>query len=174
MSTDPLASGGADSGSAPADPLPGGPASVERALAALAMAALCLITFANVVARYFTNVSFAFTEEYSITLMVAMTFLGAAVAAARDRHIRITVAVDGLPRPVRRAAEVAAGLATLVLFTLLVWYGARLTWDQWRFEETSPALGNPQWLYTLCMPVLCAVVALRVAGRLLRTRGGRV
>ena len=41
------------------------------------MAALCLITLGNVVARYLTNYSFAFTEEYSIALMVVVTMLGA-------------------------------------------------------------------------------------------------
>lgn len=150
------------------------PVTLERALAALAMAALCLITFANVLARYFTDVSLAFTEEYSIFLMVVMTLLGSAVAAAADRHIRITFVTDRLPKPLRRVADVLAWTAALVMFVMLVWYGGRLTYDQWRFEETSPGLGNPQWLYTVWMPILSAVVALRVIGRILRVaRGGR-
>ncbi|MGQ9369806.1 TRAP transporter small permease [Azospirillum sp. A39] len=144
------------------------PVTVERALAALAMAAVCVVTFANVVVRYFTDVSFAFTEEYSIFLMVVMTFLGSAVAVAADRHIRITVLVDRLPPRWRRWTEAVAWAASLAMFAVIVWYGGRLTYDQWRFEETSPGLGNPQWLYTVWMPLLAAVVALRVAGRIVR------
>ena len=34
------------------------------------MAAMALITAANVVTRYLTNISLAFTEEYSVALMV--------------------------------------------------------------------------------------------------------
>lgn len=146
---------------------------LERALAALALAALCVITFANVVVRYLTDVSFAFTEEYSIALMVVMTFLGTASAVAGDRHIRISVLTDRLPPAARRAAEAAAWAAMLAMLLLLVWYGGRLTYDQWRFEETSPALGNPQWLYTVWMPVLAAVAALRTLARLVRLFAGR-
>lgn len=145
------------------------PVTIERALSALAMAALCVITFANVLARYFTDYSFAFTEEYSIFLMVVMTMLGSAVAAAADRHIRITFVADRLPAPVRRVTETIAWGAALAMFGVLVWYGARLTYDQWRFEETSPGLGNPQWIYTVWMPVLAVVVALRILGRIART-----
>jgi len=143
-------------------------APVERVLAGLAMAAVCVITFANVLARYFTDYSFAFTEEYSIFLMVVMTLLGSAAAVAGDRHIRITVLVERLPPPARRVTETLAWTAALVMFGFLVWYGGRLTYDQWRFEETSPGLGNPQWLYTVWMPLLSAVVGARVLGRLWR------
>lgn len=148
------------------------PVTIERAAAALAMAGLCVITFANVAVRYLTDVSFAFTEEYSIFLMVVMTFLGASVAVAADRHIRITFLVDRLPRAARRVTEAVVWTAALVMFGFLVWYGGWLTYDQWRFEETSPALGNPQWLYTVWMPVLSAVVALRVLGRIVRALRG--
>ncbi|ABC23038.1 TRAP transporter small permease [Rhodospirillum rubrum] len=148
------------------------PISVERVLAALAMAAICLITFANVVVRYFTDVSLAFTEEFSIFLMVVMTLLGSSAAIALDRHIRITVLVDRLPAPLRRVTETLVWLATLAMLGVLVWYGGRLTYDQWRFEETSPALGYPQWLYTLWLPLLSAVMGLRVLGRLSRLARG--
>lgn len=148
------------------------PVTLERALAALSMAALCVITFANVVARYLTDVSLAFTEEYSIFLLVVMTLLGSSVAVAADRHIRITFLADRLSPPVRRVTELVAWTAALVMFGFLVWYGGRLTYDQWRFEETSPGLGIPQWLYTAWLPLLSAVVALRVVGRLIRIAKG--
>ena len=145
------------------------PITIERVLAALAMAALCVVTFANVAVRYLTNVSLAFTEEYSIFLMVLLTLLGASAAVAADRHIRITFFTDRLPAGARRLTEFIAWTASLVMFGFLIWYGGELAYDQWRFEETSPGLGNPQWLYTVWMPVLSVVVALRIVGRILAT-----
>ncbi|AWK85906.1 TRAP transporter small permease [Azospirillum thermophilum] len=145
------------------------PIGLERAVAALSMAALCVITFANVVARYLTDVSLAFTEEYSIFLLVVMTLTGSAVAAAADRHIRITFVTDRLSTGGRRAAAIVSAAASVAMFGFLVWYGGRLTYDQWRFEETSPGLGNPQWIYTVWLPLLSAVVALRVVGRTVRS-----
>jgi TRAP-type C4-dicarboxylate transport system permease small subunit len=142
------------------------PVTVERAAAALAMAALCVITFLNVVVRYLTDYSFAFTEEYSIFLMVVMTLFGSAVAFAANRHIRITFLLDRLPPGARRGAEILAWLACVAMFLLLIWYGGRLAYDEWRFEDTSPGLGVPQFLYTMWLPILSVVVLLRILGRL--------
>lgn len=144
------------------------PLKIEEALAALAMALLCLITLGNVIARYLTNYSFAFTEEYSIALMVIVTLLGAAVAFAADRHIRITYLVDRWPWRLRLAAELGTALAILVMYVMLVILGTRMTWDDYRFEVTSPGLGAPQWIYTIVLPVLSLVIVLRVVGRMIR------
>jgi TRAP-type C4-dicarboxylate transport system permease small subunit len=65
------------------------PLTVERVLLALAMGAMALITAANVAARYLTDVSLAVTEEYSVVLMVIVTLIGTALAAATGRHIRV-------------------------------------------------------------------------------------
>jgi len=138
-------------------------------LAALVLGAICLITLANVVVRYFTNYSFAATEEISVALMVVLALLGSATAVARRRHIAITILVDRLPRPLKRFAEVIAETATLVMFLLLVWLGGELAWDVYRFEETSPGMGWPQWIYTIWLPVLAALIAVRTAVMIVRS-----
>jgi TRAP-type C4-dicarboxylate transport system permease small subunit len=159
---------------APPEPANRVPLSLEKLVAAAAMAALCLITLGNVVARYLTNYSFAFTEEYSIALMVVVTMLGASYATALDRQIRITWFADLLPRRGRRAAEIAATLATVLMFALLIGLGGRVVWDEYRFEVTSPGLGEPQWIYTLALPLLALAVVGRALGHLVRVwRAGR-
>ena len=64
-------------------------APLERWLATLALVIISLISLANVGVRYFTDASFAFTEELSVFLLVILTFAGASVALRRNRHIRI-------------------------------------------------------------------------------------
>lgn len=141
------------------------PVKIEEALGAAAMAAICLISFGNVVARYFTNVSFAFTEEFSVFLLAFMTFVGASAAFATNEHIRITFLVDRLSPAWRFVCEMLALLATTAMFALIVYYGARVTYDEWFWRETSPGLGNPVWLYTIWLPVLSIAIILRVLGR---------
>ena len=72
---------------------------LEEALAVAAMALLVVITLLNVLTRYFTDESFAWTEELSVFLMVVMTLAGASAIALRDRHIRIEFLLN------RRTAE---------------------------------------------------------------------
>jgi TRAP-type C4-dicarboxylate transport system permease small subunit len=134
---------------------------VEEAIAAVAMAALGLITLANVVVRYLTNYSFAFTEEYSIALMVVVALLGGSIAAARNHHMRITWFVDNMPRRLAALSNTVAMLATVVMFGLLIALGGKLVWDEYRFEVTSPGLGEPQWIYTATLPLFSILVVIR-------------
>lgn len=145
---------------------------VEEVLAVVCMAVLVLLTLGNVVARYFTSESFAPTEEVSIALMVVMTLAGAAAAAARDRHVRIEVFYQtGTAARRRRLALLSAG-AAVAFFVLLAALSARVVWDEWRYAETSMALGVPRWWYTVWVPLLCLLIAARAAALFVRVRRG--
>lgn len=157
----------------PDDSPPRKPAArVERALAAGCIALLCLITFANVLVRYLTNASFAFTEEISVFLLVALTLLGSAAAFAERKHIRITLLVDLLPPAGKRLLAGIEWAANVGMFVLLAWLGYRMAYDDFEFEVTSPGLGLPQWWYSIWLPLLSALVVLRLL-LLLRRRGER-
>jgi len=61
-------------------------------------------------------------------------------------------------------------LASAAMFSLLIGLGARLVWDEYRFEVLSPGLGEPQWIYTLMLPVFSVLALLRVIGWWWRNR----
>jgi TRAP-type C4-dicarboxylate transport system permease small subunit len=145
---------------------------IEEIIMGVAMAAMALITGANVLTRYLTNVSFAFTEEYSVLLMVIVALVGSSYAMAGGRHIRIGFLVDDMVPRWRRPAEIAAMVLAIACFGVLVVWGGRLAWDEYRFESMTPGLGNPQWIYTGMLPLLSLLVVARAAGRLVRLLRG--
>jgi len=146
---------------------------IEEAVAALAMAAICVITFANVVVRYLTNASFAFTEEISVFLLVVLTLVGAAAAFARNANIRVDFFVLKLPRAAQWALELLGLVLSAVLFAMVAWFGWRFFLDDLDYGTTSPGLGIPQWVYSVWLTVLSVVIVLRVLGRLHRTGRAR-
>lgn len=158
----------ADPAGRPGPDQPRIPVGIEEFFAALAMALICLITFANVLVRYFTDESFAFTEEFSVFLMVVLTLFGASAAFAKNVHIRVTFIVDRLPPRARHRIEIAMMAIGLALFTLIAFYGVRLFLDDWTYETTSPGIGIPQWIYTIWLPLLAALIGLRILGRIVR------
>lgn len=141
---------------------------IEDWIGAAAMLLLALITFLNVVVRYLTNQSFAWTEEISISLMVVLTLVAGSAAVLRDRHIRIETLFDSGSAGRRRQLALFSALATVVAFLALASLGTRLAWDDYRYEVTSPGIGVPQWWYTVWLPVLSAVVAFRGMQRFVR------
>ena len=142
---------------------------LEDWLTVIVMSALALITFANVLVRYFTNSSFAWTEEISVFLMIVLAMVGGSAAVARDRHIRIEYfAESGSLKRRQRLAQLGA-LMVALLFAIMAVLSVRLVWDDYRFEETSPGIGVPQWWYSVWLPVLSALIAVRALGHYVRS-----
>ena len=152
----------------PADEAVRVPLKIEDWLTVMVMGVLALITFGNVIARYFTSQSFAWTEEFSVFLMIVLALVGSSAAVARDRHIRIEYFSDN-GSMARRKTLARFGAATVaLLFALIGVLSIRLVWDDYRFEETSPGIGVPQWWYSIWLPILSLGIALRAVGLFIR------
>lgn len=149
------------------------PLAIEDWLTVLIMGALALITFANVLTRYFTNHSFAWTEEISIFLMILLTLVAASAAVARHSHIRIEYFAGQGSGSRQRALRRFGALMVAVLFILVAVLSARMVWDDYRFSETSPGIGVPQWWYSMWLPVSSLAIALRAVGLLIRGKAAR-
>jgi TRAP-type C4-dicarboxylate transport system permease small subunit len=134
----------------------------ERFLGAAAMAAICVITLGNVMVRYFTDISFAFTEEVSVFLLVFLTFVGSAKAFLDGNQIAMEYFVAKLSWRWRRRWLLFALAMCALMLALVAWYGARMAWDDYDMEVTSPGLGAPQWIYTVWLPALAVVVFARI------------
>ncbi len=141
---------------------------IEDWLTVLVMGALALITFLNVLVRYFTNSSFAWTEEISVFLMIVLALVAGSAAVARDRHIRIEFFCESGSAARRRRLAQLGALMVALLFALIAVLSVRVVWDDYRYGETSPGIGVPQWWYTIWLPVFSALIAARAVGLFVR------
>lgn len=144
------------------------PLALEDWATAIIMALLACITFANVLVRYFTSHSFAWTEEVSIFLMILLAMVAASAAVARGRHIRIDYFAERGSAARRRGFSRLGAAAVALLFALMAVLSARVLWDDIRFGETSPGIGVPQWWYTMWLPALSIAITLRALGLFIR------
>ncbi|WP_041344109.1 TRAP transporter small permease [Marinobacter similis] len=143
-------------------------------LAALALTGICVISLGNVIVRYTTDASFAFTEEYSVFLLVVLTFAGAAVAARHNQHIRIELIEDFLPPPFKKAVYVLQWLAGVTVMGITVWYGSKFALEEYQWESLSPGLGLPNWIYVIWLPVLSLAIIIRMTQNLIDRLRGKV
>ncbi|MEO8142905.1 MAG: TRAP transporter small permease [Betaproteobacteria bacterium] len=126
------------------------------------MAALCVITMLNVVVRYLSDESIAWTEEFSVFLLVLTTMAGTAAAALRDNHIRIEFFLERGSAARRRRLALFGAAITALFFLALALLTGRMAWDDYRYAEISSGLGVPRWWYTAWVPVFSLVIAYRV------------
>lgn len=149
------------------------PLALEDWVSVLAMTLLALITFANVIVRYLTSTSFAWTEEFSIFLLVVVTMTAGSTAFVRSQHIRIEFLADaGSNRRQLMLARVAT-LCSVLFFLALTILSARMVYDEYTWGDTSPAIGVPTWWYSIWVPLLSAVITLRLGGMLHRLTRSR-
>lgn len=136
-------------------------ARLERVLATVGLVIIGLISLANVVVRYFTNASFAFTEEISVFLLVILTFAGASVAMRSNRHIRIAFLERLFPR-LRTPLILLQWLASVLVLSLVLWYGGQFAFEEYQWESESPGLGLPNWWYVVWLPFLALLMLVRL------------
>lgn len=144
------------------------PLILEDIVSVAAMALLALITFANVVVRYLTDTSFAWTEEFSIFLLVVVTLTAGSTAFVRSQHIRIEFLADSGSHKRQRMLARIATLCSVLFFLALTILSARMVYDEYTWGDTSPAIGVPTWWYSIWVPVLSLVITLRLSGMLHR------
>jgi TRAP-type C4-dicarboxylate transport system permease small subunit len=86
--------------------------------------ALALVVFYQVFTRYVMNDAAGWTEEIARYLLVAVTFLGGAMAVRRGTHIQVDFVYRFLPRSVSRVLSVFVDVVRAAFFGYAAW----LTW----------------------------------------------
>lgn len=126
---------------------------LEYTVLVISFSVMSIITFSNVISRYFLNKSLAFTEEVTINLFVLMTFVGAAVGIRRKAHLGFSLLFDKLSFRLKVVVVLFIGAVAAMIFVILIYYGFEMAMFQKMLNQTTPALRWPQWLFSLGLPV---------------------
>ncbi len=133
----------------------------EYVCAALIMF-MALLAFANVIVRYLTEQSLAFTEELVINLFVLVTLLGASIAFRRGAHLGITVLTDRIPRGTRKAVALLSAVCGTAIFCILLYHGVAMVIQEYKSEMNTYSMGLPMWWFGMAVPVGSVLVIIRV------------
>ncbi len=101
-------------------------------------AAIVVILFAGVVARYVFNAPLFWGEEMSILGLVWLTFLGGAVLVRQNKNVAITIFTDHLPARVFRRVDFVNHI--LIMICLVVMIRQAWTLSDRLMDSTTPAL----------------------------------
>ncbi len=85
---------------------------------------LAVVVFYQVFTRYVLNDAAGWTEEIARYLLIAVTFLGGAMAVRRSTHIQVDFVYRFLPRAAGRVLSLLVDCVRVAFFGYAVW----LTW----------------------------------------------
>ena len=145
---------------------------IEEGLIALLLAAMTLLTFVQVVARYLFSYSFVWALELTGVLFAWLIFLGMSYGVRVGAHIGVDAVVKLLgPRAARIVGIVAA--STCITYAALVTFGGvqyvRKMYDVGILMQDLPF---EQWIPRLVLPLGFAILGLRFTWVLLRMLRG--
>jgi TRAP-type C4-dicarboxylate transport system permease small subunit len=134
----------------------------EEAICSGLLLFMATLAFVNILTRYLTNFSLAFTEEVEVSLLVYLTMLGTAAGFRRGIHLGLVFLVNRFPRLAQRWLQVGSAALAAGLFLALLWFSVRQIQDEIAMATTSEALAIPQWLYTLGLPLGSILITARI------------
>lgn len=141
-----------------------------RTASAICLIGSVIINFANIIGRYFFNVSIPWAEEIMLFLMVGCVFTGCCAVAWEGRQIRMDVVISMFPPKIKNLFTLLSELvliATAIAVTKFAW---PVITQLAAFDERSQAANFPLVIPQAMVPIGYSLMALLVAVRLLTPR----
>ncbi len=142
---------------------------LDELIGAALLAIMSLITFINVINRYFFKSSLAFTEEVTVNFFVWITLLGIAIGFRRGSHLQMTNLYDIFPQKLKKISIAISGIIGVVVFGFLIFNSCKEIYKNMTFyHTTSEALNIPTWIYSLGTPVFSLFVIKEIIASTLK------
>ncbi len=122
---------------------------IEEHIIAVLLLIMLAIMGANVVTRKLPlHISISFAEELVVYLFVCASMIGASAAAARGANMGLSAVVDLMPRNLKNVFAVVSMIASILLFGFLFYQGVVNMQMVIEYEQKTPILRIPQWIFT--------------------------
>lgn len=139
---------------------------------ALLLAAMVVLVFGNVVARYGFNSGITLSEELSRWMFIWLTFLGAVIALKERGHLGMDMVVAKLPTAGKKICLVAGQVLMLYIVSLMF----KGSWDQAviNADVSAPVSGLPMAIVYVAGLVFSVMAGLIIAMDLYRVLAGKL
>ncbi|BCL70779.1 putative TRAP transporter small permease protein [Vibrio nigripulchritudo] len=114
----------------------------EPTLIVIALTAILVLVFADVVARFAFSTSIVVANELARLCFVYMIYFGISYAIREHRHMRVTLLVDSLPQWLQRPVMALAEAVFLTYSIAVCYLGIEITQQA---VERGKTLSATQW-----------------------------
>ena len=136
-------------------------------LAALFLIAILTLIVLQMLARW-TGEVFPGAPDYAGYCMAAASFFAFAHALNRGAHIRVSMVLNVVSRPVRRVLETWCFAIGTALSWYFVYYAIKATYWSWKFHDVSQGQdATPLWIPQLSMDIGSVIFAIALTDQLI-------
>ena len=120
----------------------------------------------EVIARYVFHRPLLWTEEVAKLAFTWLVFLGAAIAARHNEHIRVDTLVELFPRPLRYGIGILTRAASVLFLSIVTVYATLFMFSE--IDTTSAAMEISKAWWVLPIPISTALICVYMARDLVR------
>jgi C4-dicarboxylate transporter DctQ subunit len=110
------------------------------------------VTFAQVIARYFFNIGWAWVPEMVVYGLINITLIGASTGVISGVHIGVDIIVKLLPEKYEVYSRIFANFCGIVLYLFMSYLSLRFVLYFKDMDQHSIITGFPIWLMIVFMP----------------------
>ena len=139
---------------------------LNRAIVVLSSVALvvasCVLTY-SVVLRYFSPQPTDWQDEFSVFLLIGVTFLSAAWVHSQRGHIGIEALAAILPPSVNRARMLVVDMLSALFCAFFAWKSWTLLYEAWvEGYYSAPSWAPPLWIPYLAMSAGMTLLTVQI------------
>lgn len=131
---------------------------IEEWLPGTLIAVMALGVTASVIARYIFHSPILGVPELATGAMVWVVFIGSAAVSRRGLHVALDVVTKKMPPRWKAAFAIVAGVCTVVILSLLLYWAWALTAGTHR---VLPMTGLPAKVVWIALPIGSALMIIR-------------
>jgi len=135
---------------------------LEEGVIALLFAAMTLVTFSQVVARYVFNTGVVWALELTVYLFAWLVLFGMSYGVKVHAHLGVDAFVKLFPSRTQRIFALLAVAAALVYGAILLIGSWQYVWKLFRIGIEAEDLPIPQWVPMAILPIGVALLMFRV------------
>jgi C4-dicarboxylate transporter, DctQ subunit len=136
---------------------------LEEGVIALLFAAMTVVTFSQVVARYVLNTGAVWALELTVYLFAWLVLFGMSYGVKVHAHLGIDAFAKVFPSRVQRIFGLLAVMAGLIYGTILLIGSWEYVWKLFWIGIESEDLPIPQWVPMAILPIGAALLMFRLA-----------
>lgn len=134
----------------------------EEMTLVLILLGLAVVSFVQVVCRYFVGFSFTWMEELTRYVGVFVAFLGASIGVKYGTHFSMVFLYERLKSDrVRQGLLFGVNLLCCLMLLVLAWYGWEQAMKLRKFGTLTAVLRIPKYLVYFPIPLFSLIMGLR-------------
>ncbi len=134
----------------------------EEVLCTLFLSVVVGSVLMQVILRFFLSTAAVWAEETAVYGMIFAVYLGATMAVRDRAHIRITLLVSRLPRPLQICCVVLADALWVGFVIFMIVQTSRYTQLLFKVTYQTPGLGIEQRWIQMFIPLLFGLMLFRI------------